>query len=123
MFEHRSQPVLSRERFYRRQIRYALWAGGVVTGSLALGAIGYHLTEQMPWIDALLNASMILFGEGPVTILQTNAGKIFATFYALFSGVAFVTMVGVIFAPIAHRFLHRFHVEESDQDSTTRKNN
>lgn len=86
-------------------------AAGFIVFSLALGAAGYHFTEGMPWLDALLNASMILTGMGPVNILQTAAGKLFATFYALFSGIAFLTTVAILFAPIIHRFLHRLHVQ------------
>ena len=70
---------------------------------------GYHQTEGLPWLDALLNASMILSGMGPVQELHTTAGKLFASFYALFSGVMFITLAGVLFAPVFHRFLHKFH--------------
>ena len=72
---------------------------------------GYHFLEGLSWLDALLNASMILSGMGQVTTLQTTAGKLFASFYALFSGVAFLTTVGVLLAPVFHRFLHKFHLE------------
>ena len=69
----------------------------------------------MAWIDALLNASMILGGMGPVDILTSDSGKIFASFYAIFSGVTFLSMIGVIIAPIAHRFLHKFHLQEEEK--------
>ena len=72
--------------------------------------LGYHFLESLSWIDALLNASMILGGMGPVTPLQTNAGKIFASFYSIYSGVILLASVGVLAAPIFHRFLHRFHL-------------
>lgn len=74
--------------------------------------LGYHFLESLSWIDALLNASMILGGMGPVTPLQTNAGKIFASFYAIYSGVILLASVGVLAAPIFHRFLHRFHLAD-----------
>ncbi len=73
--------------------------------------IGYRSLERMPWVDAFVNAAMILSGMGPVGPLQTDAGKLFAGCYALFSGLAFVTALGLIFAPLFHRFLHKFHLE------------
>ena len=81
-----------------------------------MGILGYHYFGRLSWIDALLNASMILTGMGPVNRLDTDAAKLFASFYALFSGVAFLTFVGVLFAPVYHRFLHRFHLSEEDVD-------
>jgi hypothetical protein len=75
--------------------------------------LGYHSFEQMSWVDAFVNAAMILSGMGPVTTLQTEGGKIFAGCYALFSGIAFITSLGVVFAPAVHRFLHKFHLEEA----------
>ena len=110
-FEHRHEPLLARRAFVRRQLRFGVFALFVVAGSLGIGILGYHFAEGMSWLDALLNASMILFGMGPVAAPQRIAGKWFASFYAMFSGVAFVTIVGVIFAPLFHRFLHRFHIE------------
>jgi len=83
----------------------------VVLCSLTLGVLGYHSFEQLPWIDSLLNASMILGGMGPVTELHTTGGKLFASFYALFAGIVFLITAGVIVAPLAHRLLHRFHLE------------
>jgi hypothetical protein len=84
---------------------------GLILGSLALGAAGYHAFEGLPWLDATLNASMILTGMGPVDELHTDAGKAFGIFYSLFSGVIFLTSVAVMFAPVTRRFLHRFHLE------------
>ncbi len=74
--------------------------------------IGYHVFEKLPWMDAFVNAAMILSGMGPVATLQTDAGKIFAGCYALFSGLALVAILGIIFAPVVHRFLHKFHLED-----------
>jgi len=82
-----------------------------VAGSLGLGVLGYHLLGGLSWLDALVNASMILTGMGPVNEIATVAGKLFAAFYALFSGVAFLTIVAVLLAPAVHRFLHRFHLD------------
>ena len=89
---------------------------GVIAVSLALGIVGYHFCAGLSWVDALLNAAMILAGMGPVNELQTVGAKLFAAFYALFSGVVFITAVALLLAPVIHRFLHRFHLEaESSQ--------
>jgi len=88
---------------------------GLVGVSLGMGVIGYHFFGRLEWLDALVNASMILSGMGPVNELHSDAGKWFASFYALFSGVAFITSVGVMFAPVVHRFLHKFHLESGSK--------
>ncbi len=111
MFEHRRQPLAETRTFMRRMVRYLLLALGIILGSLAIGVLGYHYLERLAWIDALLNASMILGGMGPVNELHTQAGKVFASFYALFSGMVLLVAVGVLIAPVFHRFLHRFHLE------------
>ena len=121
MFEHRHEPLLPRRAYIRRVVRASGLGLAIVVGSLGIGMLGYHYTEAMSWLDALLNASMILFGEGPVKELQTTAGKWFASLYALFSGVAFITIVGVIFVPVFHRFLHRFHLDIEDDGRQSRK--
>ena len=82
-----------------------------MAGSLALGVLGYHFLARLTWLDALVNASMILTGMGPVDQMTTVGAKLFASFYALFSGVAFLTIVAVLLAPAVHRFLHRFHLD------------
>jgi len=111
MFEHRKAPLLPRPAFFARLARSAGLGLLVIIGSLLFGMIGYHITENMPWIDAFANAAMILSGMGPLTELHTSAGKLFAGAYALFSGLAIIVIVGVIFAPVVHRFLHKFHLE------------
>ena len=111
MLEHRRKPLLPRRAFYARVARYTTLAGGIIAGSLGIGMAGYHGLEGMSWVDAFVNAAMILSGMGPASPLQTNAGKVFAGCYALFSGLAFFTAVGVTFAPIFHRLLHKFHLE------------
>lgn len=83
---------------------------GILFICLLIGIIGYHYTAGIPWLDAIHNASMILSGMGPVVNITTNSGKIFSSFYALFSGVIFITNIGVILAPAIHRFFHRLHV-------------
>jgi hypothetical protein len=97
-------------------LKHAAIAFGIVIGALMLGVLGYHFVAGFTWIDALLDASMILAGMGPVNTLDTDAGKIFASAYALFSGVVFLGSVGVLFAPVYHRFLHRFHLEIGDEN-------
>jgi hypothetical protein len=113
-FEHRSQPVLPRNLFLRRIVSHLLLALAVVTASLTMGVLGYRFVAGLSWIDALVNASMILGGMGPVNVIPTNAGKVFAAFYALYSGVAFLAISAVLIAPFAHRLLHRLHLEGGD---------
>lgn len=93
-------------------------ASVLIVFSLGLGMAGYHFLESLHWVDAFTNAAMILSGMGPLAPLQTTAGKIFAGCYALFSGLAFLTSVGVVFAPILHRFLHKFHLESKNASSS-----
>ena len=112
MFEHHTKPLLPRRIFYRRVVRNAIIGLAVIAVSLSAGMIGYHHFEKMSWLDAFLNAAMILSGMGPVGSLQTDAGKLFAGCYALYSGLALVAIVGIIFAPVIHRFLHKFHLED-----------
>lgn len=111
-YEHKSEPVASRKVFLRRLYRNALVAAGILSICLLIGVVGYKLAGPMSWIDALHNASMILSGMGPVAEVKTTGGKVFSSFYALFSGVAFITNIGVLIAPIAHRFFHMLHAEE-----------
>jgi hypothetical protein len=120
MFERRYEPLLPKRTFYLRLAKTCAATALVVAFSLALGSTGYHYLGKLPWIDALLNAAMILTGMGPVDPMRSEAAKLFATFYALYSGVAFLTMIAVLVAPILHRFLHAFHVEtEDDQQPPT----
>ncbi len=112
MYEHRSEPLLPRALFLRRLLRHGLVAAVVIVCSLAVGILGYRFTAGLSWIDSLLNASMILGGMGPVNPLTTAAAKLFASFYALFAGIAFLATVGIFSAPIAHRILHRLHLEK-----------
>jgi hypothetical protein len=111
MYEHRSQSLLPRRLFVRRVARHILLALVVILGSLLIGIAGYHFTEGLSWLDSLLNASMILGGMGPVNELYTSGGKVFASFYSLFSGVVFLVTAAILVAPVAHRFLHRLHLE------------
>ncbi|HXU47324.1 MAG TPA: hypothetical protein VN783_17490 [Thermoanaerobaculia bacterium] len=117
-FERLGEPLLPTEQFLRRMARTLLAATGLIGASLGVGILGYRYVQGLSWLDALLNAAMILTGMGPVDRPETAAAKVFASFYALFSGVAFVTSAGIGFAPVAHRLLHRFHLAEEDLDST-----
>ena len=113
-FERRTQPLLARPAFVRRLAWHAALAFGLVAGALAIGVVGYHFLAGLPWVDALLDASMILTGMGPVHELVTTGAKLFASAYAIFSGVVFLTIAAVVLAPVVHRLLHRFHLDESD---------
>ena len=121
MFEHRRQSLLPRRVFYLRVARAATLGVTIIVLSLGIGMVGYHYLERLPWLDAFVNAAMILSGMGPLGSLQTRAGKFFAGSYALFSGLAFITSIGVVFAPVFHRFLHRFHLEEKEQEQSKRR--
>lgn len=115
-FEHKSQKVISRRAFAKRMVEaLGLWAA-LTLGGLAIGMAGYSATEGMSVADAFVNAAMILSGMGPVDQLHTTAGKVFAGFYAILSGLIIVIGAGFVLAPIAHRVLHRFHVETKRGD-------
>jgi uncharacterized protein involved in cysteine biosynthesis len=111
MYERRDHPLMSRAKFLRRVVRHFVGVQIFVAVALGIGMLGYHLLAHLNWVDSLLNASMILGGMGPVDPLQSTAAKVFASFYALFSGLAFIGIAGVMLAPFAHRLLHRFHIE------------
>ena len=117
MYEHRTKPLLPRRLFFRRIMRNVLLGGVVLSVALGVGMVGYHFLEQQPWLDAFLNASMILSGMGPVATLQTVTGKLFAGCYAIFSGIMLILILGIIFAPIVHRALHKFHLEDEEKPS------
>ena len=112
MYEHHTKPILPQRLFLRRVFLHWLLSAGVVAVSLGLGIAGYMITEGLSFIDALLNSSMLLGGMGPVNELHTNGGKLFASFYALFSGMIFLILAGIILAPVAHRMLHHFLKKE-----------
>ncbi len=109
------KPLLPTEVFVRRLIASVAAGCGLVAASLAVGMVGYHGFEGLPWIDSFVNASMLLSGMGPLFQPVTIGGKLFAGIYALYSGLAVLVIAGVMFAPVIHRFLHRFHLE-ADED-------
>ncbi len=120
MYEYRGQRLLTRAQFARRVAGHGALGFLAVAIALGAGALGYHSFARLSWIDSLLNASMILGGMGPVDQLNNDAAKLFASGYALFSGLVFIGLLALLLAPFVHRLMHRLHFEESDQAS--RKN-
>ena len=118
MFEHHRQPLATTHRYVAWRLRSLAVAASILLPSLSLGVLGYHFFGQLPWIDALVNASMILTGMGPVDPIQSLGGKLFASCYALFSGIVFITTAGVLLAPVVHRVLHKFHLEIEPERSS-----
>lgn len=115
--EHLGEPLATRSRFFRRLGANVALALAFIIVSLAVGMAGYHWLGGIGWIDAFLNAAMILSGMGPVDTLQNDAAKLFAGFYAIYSGLLVVATSALIFAPVLHRLLHRLHVkDEQDPD-------
>ena len=118
MLEHRSDPLLPRHAFLFRVVRYLTLAMLVIGVALGIGVVGYHSLGGLPWIDALVNASMILGGMGPVDPITSPAGKVFASFYALFSGLLFIGAASIVLAPFFHRVMHKLHLDDDDNDAS-----
>jgi hypothetical protein len=114
-FEHKNEPLLPQNLFVKRAVNHLLLGVSIIIVSLTIGILGYHFICNFSWIDSLLDASMILGGMGPVKELTNDWGKFFASMYALFSGIVFLVTVGIVIAPVVHRFLHRMHIEEKDE--------
>lgn len=110
-FERRRDKLLPRAAFLRRQRSFGLLALAMVAVSLGLGVLGFHISDGQSWLDSLVSASMLLGGMGPVLAPQSVAGKLFASFYALFAGLVFLLAAGVLAAPALHRLMHHFHLE------------
>ncbi len=110
------QKLISKKQFKRKLLKSFILASGLLFISLLIGVLGYMHFYNLNWVDALLDASMILTGMGPVSVAKSDGAKIFASFYALYSGIAFLTSVAVISAPVLHRFLHKFHLDIEDDD-------
>jgi hypothetical protein len=115
-FEKRSEKLLGTQAYLQRQVIFLLIALGFLIFSLAIGVLGYHFYEKLGWLDAFLNAAMIMGGMGPVNALTTDAGKLFAGIYALYSGLGLLATVGIIAAPLFHRMFHYFHMDASKTD-------
>ena len=114
-FESKHQPLLSREAFAKRVAQSFGVAAVFIGVSLLGGMIGYHCLEDLAWIDAFANASMILSGMGPLDAPKTSSGKMFAGLYALCSGLAVILAAGILFTPVVHRLLHKFHLEDEQE--------
>lgn len=114
-FERKHHPVLPRRQFAKRLARSAGIAAALIVLSLFGGMCGYHFLEKLPWVDAFLNAAMILGGMGPVDSLKTSEGKVFAGCYALYSGLIVIVSASFILAPLFHRMLHKFHADEDQR--------
>jgi hypothetical protein len=114
-FEHRREPILPLPQFVLRLARSFGVGLILVVVSLAVGIVGYHRLLTLSWIDAFVNAAMILSGMGPLAVPQTFAAKLFAGLYALYSGLAVLAIAGIVFAPVVHRFLHYLHADPDDQ--------
>src|ERR1044072_5021818 len=112
-YEHHTQPLLSRRAFFIRWARHGVWAFALIVLSLLIGMIGYRTFAGCGWVDAFLNASMLLGGMGPVGELPTTSAKLFAGAYALYSGIVFLAIAALLLTPVFHRLLHRFHLEQS----------
>jgi hypothetical protein len=121
MYERYDQPVLSRRAFVARVLRHAALAAVLLLGSLAIGVLGYMSLAHLGFIDAFLNAAMILGGMGPVDALPTDAAKVFAGLYAIYSGVFFLVIAGLILAPFLHRVLHGLNLDTDDEDEAQPK--
>jgi hypothetical protein len=113
MYEQRRHRLLAWPAFLRRAARHLFWALLLLLGAVGLGTVGYHTAGGLKWLDAFLNASMILSGMGPVDRMEAPGAKVFAALYALFSGLLFVGVAGIAVAPWVHRLFHWLHVEES----------
>jgi hypothetical protein len=111
-FENKSHELLPFRQFLGRMLRYFIYSLLMIVISVAIGTLGYRYYGKISWIDSFYNACMILTGMGPVNAMETGAAKLFASFYALFSGIAFLSTIAVFLAPVAHRFLHILHIDE-----------
>jgi hypothetical protein len=112
VYEHRAEPILPRRRFLARFARHVALASAVIAVSIGIGVLGFHAWGGQPWLDAFVNTAMLLGGMGEVGEITTTAGKWFSAFYALFAGLIFIAVAGILGAPVLHRVLHRLHLDE-----------
>ena len=120
MFERKTDKLLPWPRFVRRMALSFLLTLGIIATALMIGVLGYHYIVRLAWIDALLNASMILTGMGPVATMTDTPSKLFASAYALFSGIVFLSATGIVLSPVFHRVLHRFHLDGDDEQEDSK---
>ncbi len=118
-FEQRHEALAPPRRFFQRLAVLGVFVGAATGVALGIGVIGYHWLAGLPWIDALVEAALILGGMGPLHPLPNTAAKLFATAYALFSGLFFIAVIGVMLSPILHRIVHRFHGKEAEHGAET----
>ncbi|MEO5799302.1 MAG: hypothetical protein ABIZ70_13500 [Gemmatimonadales bacterium] len=120
MYEHRTEPLIPVREFWRRIGRHFLWSQLLVVIALMIGTVGYNLSG-FKLVDSFLNASMLLGGMGPIGDIPTTGGKIFASFYALFAGLIFISVSSILFAPVLHRVMHKLHLDEEAARTTRKK--
>ncbi len=117
MTARRNKNILPRKDFAKRVFNYTVFSVGLLVFSITIGILGYHYFGKISWIDSFYNASMILTGMGPVNVMESDAAKLFASFYALFSGVVFLSTFAIFFSPFAHRLMHILHVDNDEFES------
>ena len=117
-FEHRKQPLVSKQSFVKRLVFAAVLSTVLLAVWTVVGMIGYHALAGLGWVDAFLNSAMIVGGMGPVDVLNNQPAKVFAGFYAIFSGVIFLSVFGLLIGPVFHRFLHRFHLDTDGREES-----
>src|SRR5262245_21912403 len=112
MYEHYKQAVISRHQFIMRMLQHGGWALLLLGISMVVGVLGFHAFSHQLWIDALLNSAMLLGGMGPIGDMGPTSGKLFATFFAIYSGLVFIAASGILFTPVFHRVIHKFHLAQ-----------
>ena len=115
MYEYHAERLLPWKPFVRRLAKHGGLAAVVIGFSLALGTVGFHYLAPQEWLDAFLNASMLLGGMGPVGVVERSGGKLFASFYALYAGIVFIGSAALLLAPVLHRILHKLHLDEQNK--------
>jgi hypothetical protein len=115
-FEHKKDKLLPFPVFIKRVLRFSMVASFLIAISVSIGTFGYHIYGKLGYLDSFYNACMILTGMGPVSVMETGKAKLFSSFYALYSGIAFLSITAIFFSPIAHRLLHILHVEKNIQE-------
>jgi hypothetical protein len=120
-FEHRRQPLVSKQSFVRRLVFAAVLSAVLLAVWTVVGMIGYHTLAGLGWVDAFLNSAMIVGGMGPVDVLNNQSAKVFAGFYAILSGVIFLSVFGLLIGPVFHRFMHRFHLDTEEREEPQHK--